>query len=143
MWQSLLPQTLIVQFLSNSCLFTAEGNQMSGLSAFDQLSSVHKENLNQTSKPNFSWSHIKQFPSELLFLYDMSWKIKFFNFAGSLYVHRIIIEVWSTQKRVVETMVVTDTMSGKWILVSLSPKQEIYWTSGNPSSNTKLNILTC
>jgi hypothetical protein len=46
MWQNLLPQTLIVQFLSNSYLFTAEGNQMSRLSAFDQLSSVHKENLN-------------------------------------------------------------------------------------------------
>jgi hypothetical protein len=39
-------QTLIVQFLSNSYLFAAEGNQMSGLSAFDQLSSVHKENIN-------------------------------------------------------------------------------------------------
>lgn len=38
-------------------------------------------------------------------------------------VHRIIIEVWSTQNPVVETMVVTDTMSGKWILVSFAIKR--------------------
>lgn len=143
MWQNLLPQTLIVQFLSNFYLFAAEGNQMSGLSAFDQLSSVHKENLNSTSKPNFSWSHMEQFPSELLFLYDMCWKMKFFNFSGGCYHpqnhHRSLINSKPSGRNYGGYRYHERQMNFSFIC---HQKKRYTEQVAIPSSNTKLNI-TC